>query len=106
MTDLFWPGDDRAGDLMSDAAFLAALVEGENGWLAVFIAAGIAPPAAHADLTAVIAADDAETVAAVAEAGGNPVIGLLGLLRKRTGGETARWLHRGLTSQDVIDTAL
>src|SRR4029450_4079867 len=106
MTDLFWPGDDRAGDLMSDAAFLAALVEVENAWLAVHIDAGIAPPAAHADLTAVIAADDAETVAAGAEAGGNPVIGLLGLLRERTGGETARWLHRGLTSQDVIDTAL
>jgi 3-carboxy-cis,cis-muconate cycloisomerase len=106
MTDLFWPGDDRAGDLMSDAAFLAALVEVENAWLAVLIDAGIAPPAARADLTAVIAADDAETVAAGAEAGGNPVIGLLGLLRERTGGETARWLHRGLTSQDVIDTAL
>ena len=26
MTDLFWPGDNRAGDLMSDAAFLAAMV--------------------------------------------------------------------------------
>lgn len=28
------------------------------------------------------------------------------LLRDRTGGEPARWLHRGLTSQDVVDTAL
>jgi 3-carboxy-cis,cis-muconate cycloisomerase len=106
MTDLFWPGDDRAGDLMSAAAFLAALVEVENAWLTVLIDAGIAPPAAHADLSTVISADDAETVAAGAEAGGNPVIGLLGLLRERTGGETARWLHRGLTSQDVTDTAL
>lgn len=30
MTDLFWPGDNRAGDLMSESAFLAAMVEVEN----------------------------------------------------------------------------
>ena len=27
MADLFWPGDERAGDLLTDAAFLAAMVE-------------------------------------------------------------------------------
>ena len=47
-----------------------------------------------------------EAVAAGAEADGNPVIGLLALLRDRAGEQTASWLHRGLTSQDVIDTAL
>jgi 3-carboxy-cis,cis-muconate cycloisomerase len=31
---------------------------------------------------------------------------LLRLLRERVRGEAARWLHRGLTSQDVVDTAL
>lgn len=34
------------------------------------------------------------------------MIGLVRLLRERSGGDTARWLHRGLTSQDVLDTAL
>ena len=41
-----------------------------------------------------------------ADADGNPVTGLVALLRQRTPEPTARWLHRGLTSQDVIDTAL
>jgi 3-carboxy-cis,cis-muconate cycloisomerase len=106
MTDLFWPGDHRAGDLMSDGAFLAAMVSVENSWLGALVDAGVAPAAARADLTTVISADDAEVVAVAAEADGTPVIGLLGVVRERTGGETARWLHRGLTSQDVIDTAL
>ena len=47
-----------------------------------------------------------KSIAAGAEADGNPVIGLLGLLRQRAGGQAAHWLHRGLTSQDVIDTAM
>ena len=47
-------------------------------------------------------------LAAAAEAGGNPVIPLVALLRERLAPSTeaARWLHRGLTSQDVVDTAL
>jgi 3-carboxy-cis,cis-muconate cycloisomerase len=106
MIDLFWPGDHRAGEIFTDAAFLASLVLVENAWLGALVDAGVAPAAARADLTAIISADDTETVAVDAEADGNLVIGLLGLLRDRTGGETARWLHRGLTSQDVIDTAL
>jgi 3-carboxy-cis,cis-muconate cycloisomerase len=106
MTDLFWPGDHRAGEIFSNAAFLAATVSVENAWLGVLVDAGIAPAAARADLTAAISADDTEVVAVGAEADGNPVIALLALLRDRTGGQTARWLHSGLTSQDVIDTAL
>ena len=34
------------------------------------------------------------------------MIGLVALLRERLAGPSATWLHRGLTSQDVIDTAL
>jgi 3-carboxy-cis,cis-muconate cycloisomerase len=106
VTDLFWPGDHRAGGLMSDSTFLAAMVAVENAWLAALVDAGVAPQAARADLTTVVSAADAETIAAGAEADGNPVIGLVAVLRERTGDEAARWLHRGLTSQDVIDTAL
>ncbi len=51
-------------------------------------------------------AGDAEAIADGADADGNPVTGLVALLRRRTPEPTARWLHRGLTSQDVIDTAL
>lgn len=106
MTDLLWPGDERAGPLMSDAAFLAAMVSVENAWLSVLVDAGVAPAAAAADIRGLVSADDTGAVATAAERDGNPMIGLLGLLRQRGGAETARWLHRGLTSQDVIDTAM
>ncbi len=106
MTDLFWPGDDRAGALMSDAAFLAAMVSVESAWLQVLIDADVAPTAAAMDLTGLVSAHDGQTLATTAEQDGNPVTGLLGLLRQRSGAETARWIHRGLTTQDVIDTAM
>jgi 3-carboxy-cis,cis-muconate cycloisomerase len=106
VTDLFWPGDHRAGDLMSDHAFLAAMVTVEDAWLGVLVRAGIAPAEAKADLAAEVGPDDAERIATGAEDDGSPVVGLVALLRERTGGQTARWLHRGLTSQDVVDTAL
>ena len=35
-----------------------------------------------------------------------PCWGWWRLLRDRTGTEVSRWIHRGLTSQDVIDTGL
>lgn len=106
MADLFWPGDHRAADVMSDDAYLAALVEVENAWLRMLVEAGVAPASAAADLRGVVTPADAPAIAEAAEAGGNPVITLVSLLRERVGGDAARWLHRGLTSQDVVDTAL
>ena len=106
MSDLFWPGDHRAGDVMSTAAFLDALVAAENAWLATLVDSGIAPRAAAADLRALIRPGDLDEIAAGAERDGNPVTGLVALLRSRAEGEASQWLHRGLTSQDVLDTAL
>jgi 3-carboxy-cis,cis-muconate cycloisomerase len=106
MTDLFWPGDQRAGDLMSDGAFLTAMVAVEQAWLDGLVGAGIAPREVGADLAEHLTAGDAETIAAGADGDGNPVTGLIALLRARIPAQAARWLHRGLTSQDVIDTAL
>jgi 3-carboxy-cis,cis-muconate cycloisomerase len=106
MTDLFWPGDHRAGNVMSDSAFLAAMVDVENSWLTALVESGVAPAAARTELSALVSDADVEALAAGAEADGTPVIGLVSLLRDRAGAEAARWLHRGLTSQDVVDTAL
>jgi 3-carboxy-cis,cis-muconate cycloisomerase len=106
MADLFWPGDHRAGNLMSDAALLHAMVAVENVWLTVLVDAGVAPVTARADLSATISTDDAVALADGAEGDGNPVTGLVTLLRQRAGDDAGRWLHRGLTSQDVLDTAL
>ncbi|MGY0386628.1 lyase family protein [Nocardioides sp. WG-D5] len=103
---LLWPGEERAGDLFSEAAYLAAMVRVEEAWLAATASSGIAPEEARTPLAGLVASDDVPGLAEGAEAGGNPVIGLVKLLRGRLDGEAARWLHKGLTSQDVVDTAL
>lgn len=101
MADLLWPGDHRAGEVFTDAAYLEAMVAVEQAWLDALADAGIAPE--PADLTSAAGPGDLAALAEGSEAGGNPVMGLVALLRERTG---CRWVHRGMTSQDVVDTAL
>ncbi|MGJ9412864.1 lyase family protein [Aeromicrobium sp. CF4.19] len=107
MSDLYWPGAERADGLLDDAALLTAMVRVEQAWLDALVETGVAP--ADAGVTSLAEQVDVADVAAVsrdAEEGGNPVMPLAALLRERTDGEASRWLHRGLTSQDVMDTAL
>ena len=107
MSGLLWPGDDRAGDLMSDGALLAAMVEVEQAWLTALVRSGIAPRAAGHALPGLVSTDDLPLLASAAADGGTPVIPLVTMLRERLpDAEAAHWLHRGLTSQDVLDTAL
>ncbi|MGH3970711.1 MAG: lyase family protein [Mycobacterium sp.] len=107
MTNLLWPGDHRAGELMSDRALLESMVAVESAWLHALAAAGLAPAdAAGVDLRCLVGPPDSDMLALAAEDGGNPVIGLVALLRERAGPPVGRWIHRGLTSQDVLDTAL
>jgi 3-carboxy-cis,cis-muconate cycloisomerase len=107
MTNLLWPGDQRAGELMSDTTLLASMVAVESAWLEALVAAGLAPDdCTGADLAGLVSAGDAELLAVNSEDGGNPAVALVALLRDRASGQVSRWIHRGLTSQDVIDTAL
>ncbi|MET8307093.1 lyase family protein [Micromonospora sp. NPDC005173] len=107
MADLFWPGDERAGALLSQQRFLAAMLEVEQQWLSALSACGLAPAGAARSLDDVVGAEDVAELATAAEASGNPVVPLVRLVRQRLGdGPAATWLHRGLTSQDVVDTAL
>src|ERR1700733_5368202 len=107
MTNLLWPGDQRAGELMSDAALLASMVAVESAWLDALVAAGLAPDnCTGADLAGLVSAADTELLAVESEDGGNPAIALVALLRDRARGQVSRWIHRGLTSQDVIDTGV
>jgi 3-carboxy-cis,cis-muconate cycloisomerase len=85
MADLFWPGDDRAGDHFTSESFLWAMVDVEADWLGEPLAVP----------------DHLEWITDEAEVGGNPVIALVELLR-----EQDPRVHRGLTSQDVVDSAL
>ncbi|MFF5297648.1 lyase family protein [Paractinoplanes globisporus] len=94
MTDLLWPGDARAGDLFTDQSIVYAMVRVEEAWLA-----------ARGHPASLSAPVDASALADAAEDGGNPVIPLLAWLRAHNPAVADR-LHTGLTSQDVLDTAL
>ncbi len=105
MTNLLWPGDQRAGELMTDVELLRAMVAVESAWLNALAVAGLAPAeCTGADLERLLKPQDCETLAAGSEAAGNPVIVVVAMLRDRA--TIGRWIHRGLTSQDVLDTAL
>ncbi|WP_181722664.1 lyase family protein [Nocardia gipuzkoensis] len=109
MPALLWPGDDRAGEHLSDTAVVRSMVQVETAWLATLVAAGIAPAEAAIDLDNAVGPIDVHDLATASEAGGNPASPLIPLLRERLSGahpQAAHWLHRGLTSQDVLDTAL
>lgn len=106
MVDLLWPGDERAGATYSPTHVLRAMAEVEQVWLRALVLHRVAPAEADVALPP-LQEGDVEEVALAAEAGGTPVLPLLALLRKRLGDTpAATWLHRGLTSQDVVDTAL
>jgi 3-carboxy-cis,cis-muconate cycloisomerase len=109
MSDLFWPGDHRAGTLFSGRALVEAMIRVEQAWLTGLATAGIAPLSDPHDLAGLVEESDLPVIAHDAEVGGNPVIPLVALLRERRADanpEASRWLHRGLTSQDVLDTAI
>ncbi|MCK8643142.1 lyase family protein [Mycobacterium colombiense] len=107
MSNLLWPGDHRAGEHMTDEAMLESMVATECAWLDALVAAGLAPAeCAQADLWNLLTHTDRESLAVSAEDGGNPVIPLVRLLRQRAESGIAPWIHRGLTSQDVLDTSL
>lgn len=107
MTNLLWPGDHRAGRLLTDGAVLQAMVDVEAAWLSALAENALTPAvAADCDLRALVDDTDIAAIAAAAEDGANPVIPLVALLRQRVPQPTRRWIHLGLTSQDVLDTGL
>ncbi|MEL5991052.1 lyase family protein [Microbacterium phosphatis] len=110
---------------VGDSAVLAALVTAEIALIEAYGAVGgldhvkdragvlaeatalrglIARPAAGADGDT--GGLDARRLALSAVAGGNPVIPLVGELKRGAGVLVRPWVHRGATSQDILDTAL
>jgi hypothetical protein len=63
MTNLLWPGDHRAGELMTDRVLLDAMVAVESAWLHALAAVGLAPAdAAGADLRRLVGSQDSESL--------------------------------------------
>nr|WP_231713106.1 lyase family protein [Arthrobacter sp. zg-Y769] len=105
-----WAGT-RAAELTGDRQLLQALLDVELEWVRVLASAGLADPDAPAAVAAVSDASryDAASLAERAQGGGNPVIPLLADLRTQARAQSpkaAAAIHRGATSQDIMDTAL
>lgn len=100
---------------VSDAAVLDALVTAEVALVRARGALGLAPAEVVDRVSAAFGwtgagepcrghAIDASALAAASVTGGNPVIPLVGLLSDAVGAHAE--IHRGATSQDIVDSAL
>ncbi|GAA3195882.1 MULTISPECIES: 3-carboxy-cis,cis-muconate cycloisomerase [Streptomyces] len=90
-----------------DRAFLQAMLDAEAALTRAQARLGLAPASAASAVTAAARADafDPADLARQAEATGNPVLPLVAALRTAVGPAVAGQVHRGATSQDVLDTA-
>jgi 3-carboxy-cis,cis-muconate cycloisomerase len=94
-------------DAVSDRAWFEAMLEVESALARAEAAAGIVPEDAAAAISAACRVDlyDLGELLEQGRAVGNPAEPLVRALRQRAGAEAAGHVHRGATSQDVIDTA-
>ncbi|RSS18906.1 3-carboxy-cis,cis-muconate cycloisomerase [Streptomyces sp. WAC08401] len=102
-----WAGSPAA-DATDDRALVRALLDAEAALTRAQAGLGLAPEEAARAVTE--AADparfDASSLAERARGGGNPVIPLVADLTQAVGEEHGPYVHRGATSQDILDSAL
>ncbi|GGW95597.1 3-carboxy-cis,cis-muconate cycloisomerase [Streptomyces lomondensis] len=101
-----WAGS-AAASATSDEAYLRALLDAEAALTRAQAALGLAPAEAAEAVTEAAGSDgfDVRSLAERARAGGNPVIPLVADLTKAVGEAYGPYVHRGATSQDIMDTA-
>ena len=97
----------RAVELASDGAWLRAMVEVEAALAAASATAGLIPESDASRIESVLGdliVDTAE-IAREASATGTPIVPLVERIRAAVGPEVAGSVHRGATSQDIVDSA-
>ncbi|MER6222869.1 3-carboxy-cis,cis-muconate cycloisomerase [Streptomyces sp900105755] len=101
-----WSGSAAAA-ATSDGSFLRALLDAEAALARAQAALGLVPDGAATAVTEAAGPGrfDVGALAERARAGGNPVIPLVADLTKAAGAEYGPYVHRGATSQDIMDTA-
>jgi 3-carboxy-cis,cis-muconate cycloisomerase len=105
---LLSPGAHRAAGMADDDAVVAAMGRVEIAWLRALASVGVID-AEDVDKVSRMIADsriDATALRDGAEASGNPVVPYVAAIRSSLDQRLAASVHRGLTSQDVLDTAL
>ncbi len=93
--------------LLSDDAWVAALLAVEAALARVQADAGLIPAASAAAIAAACRPEgyDAGALGRAAAQSGNPVVPLVAALRHAVGPPAAGHVHLGATSQDILDTA-
>jgi 3-carboxy-cis,cis-muconate cycloisomerase len=98
----------RGPGVVDDAAWLRALLDTEAALARALERAGLAPAGSGAAVTAVATSRNFSitTLGELTPLTGNPVPGLARELARAVGMPAARAVHRGATSQDIMDTAM
>ncbi|MGH7759074.1 MAG: lyase family protein, partial [Candidatus Dormibacteria bacterium] len=105
-----FPSPDAPAELRrltSAGAWVAAMLDFEVGLAEVEAELGLIPQEAAAQIAAGVRAGqfDPERLADAAAESSNSVLALLAEVRGRLPEEAAQWVHFGVTSQDLLDTA-
>ena len=97
----------EAAAAVSEQAWLQAMLDAEAALARALASAGVIGDEDAEAIAAACAAErfDAGAIAAAAAGAGNPVVPLVPALREAVGGDAARHVHLGATSQDILDTA-
>jgi len=97
----------RGGVDAGDTAWLQAMLDTEAGLARALERAGLAPAGAGGAVTAAARADnfDPNELGGLAALTGNPVPGLARALARQVPQTAVSAVHRGATSQDIVDTA-
>jgi 3-carboxy-cis,cis-muconate cycloisomerase len=97
----------RVPGQVDDRAWLQAMLEVEAGLARAEARTGLLPPEAAEAITRACRVDgfDVAELGRAAGASGNPVVPLVRALSDAVEGPAAGHVHRGATSQDVLDTA-
>jgi len=98
----------RGGVEAGDIAWLQAMLDAEAGLARALERAGLAPAGSGEAVTATARADnfDPDELGELAALTGNPVPGLARALARRVPQTAVSAVHRGATSQDIVDTAV
>jgi 3-carboxy-cis,cis-muconate cycloisomerase len=101
-------GSPAVDALLSDGAWVCAMLEVEAALAGACAGAGVVPAEAAAEIAAACREVhlDVDDLGRRALAAGNPVVPLVADLEARLSEAARPHLHRGATSQDVVDTAL
>ncbi|TMG41918.1 MAG: 3-carboxy-cis,cis-muconate cycloisomerase, partial [Chloroflexi bacterium] len=95
-------------ETVSERAWVQAMLDVEAAIARAEASVGLIPGGAAAEIVAHcrVAEFDVGQIGRDAVESANPVVPLVKALREKVGGEAANHVHRGATSQDVLDTAM